>query len=71
MGGFGVTADYCADDFVLGNEAYKLGEIGGTEPPCHRPHGDQLQLYGFDEAPGAVDASRRDFRGPWDTLERR
>ncbi len=26
IGGFGVTADYCADDFVLGNEAYKLGE---------------------------------------------
>jgi ceramide glucosyltransferase len=26
MGGFGVTADYCADDFVLGNETYKLGE---------------------------------------------
>ena len=26
MGGFAVTADYCADDFVLGNETYKLGE---------------------------------------------
>jgi ceramide glucosyltransferase len=26
MGGFGVTADYCADDFVLGNEAFKLGK---------------------------------------------
>jgi len=26
MGGFKVTADYCADDFVLGNEAHKLGE---------------------------------------------
>jgi ceramide glucosyltransferase len=26
MGGFGVSADYCADDFVLGNETYKLGE---------------------------------------------
>jgi len=25
MGGFGVTADYCADDFVLGNETFKLG----------------------------------------------
>lgn len=25
MGGFRVTADYCADDFVLGNEAHKLG----------------------------------------------
>lgn len=25
MGGFRVTADYCADDFVLGNQAYKLG----------------------------------------------
>jgi ceramide glucosyltransferase len=26
MGGFRVTADYCADDFVLGNETWKLGE---------------------------------------------
>jgi ceramide glucosyltransferase len=26
MGGFQVTADYCADDFVLGNETYKLGQ---------------------------------------------
>jgi ceramide glucosyltransferase len=26
MGGFKVTADYCADDFVLGNETSKLGQ---------------------------------------------
>jgi ceramide glucosyltransferase len=26
MGGFRVTADYCADDFVLGNEIVKLGQ---------------------------------------------
>ena len=26
MGWFKVTADYCADDFVLGNETFKLGE---------------------------------------------
>jgi ceramide glucosyltransferase len=26
MGGFKVTADYCADDFVLGNETWRLGE---------------------------------------------
>ena len=26
MGGFKVTADYCADDFILGNETCKLGE---------------------------------------------
>jgi ceramide glucosyltransferase len=26
MGGFKVTADYCADDFVLGSETYKLGQ---------------------------------------------
>jgi ceramide glucosyltransferase len=25
MGGFQVTADYCADDFILGNETFKLG----------------------------------------------
>jgi ceramide glucosyltransferase len=27
MGGFKVTADYCADDFVLGNETFKLGQM--------------------------------------------
>jgi ceramide glucosyltransferase len=27
MGGFKVTADYCADDFVLGNQTHKLGEM--------------------------------------------
>jgi ceramide glucosyltransferase len=26
MGGFRVAADYCADDFVLGNETFKLGK---------------------------------------------
>jgi ceramide glucosyltransferase len=26
MGGFKVTADYCADDFILGNETAKLGQ---------------------------------------------
>ena len=26
MGGFNVTADYCSDDFILGNETFKLGE---------------------------------------------
>ena len=26
MGGFRVTADYCSDDFILGNETHKLGE---------------------------------------------
>ena len=26
MGGFRVTADYCADDFVLGHETFKLGQ---------------------------------------------
>jgi ceramide glucosyltransferase len=26
IGGFKVTADYCADDFVLGNETHKLGQ---------------------------------------------
>ena len=44
MGGFKVTADYCADDFVLGNETYKLGRDGGAEPSRHRPHGDQFEL---------------------------
>ena len=26
MGGFSVTADYCSDDFILGNETFKLGQ---------------------------------------------
>jgi len=26
MGGFGVAGSYCADDFIYGNETYKLGE---------------------------------------------
>jgi len=26
IGGFRVTADYCSDDFILGNETWKLGE---------------------------------------------
>ncbi len=26
VGGFRITADYCADDFVLGNETWKLGQ---------------------------------------------
>ncbi len=26
MGGFKVTADYCADDFILGNETFKAGQ---------------------------------------------
>lgn len=26
MGGFAISADYCADDFVLGNETWKLGQ---------------------------------------------
>ena len=42
MGGFKVTADYCADDFVLGNETYKLGQEGGAEPSRDRSHRDQL-----------------------------
>ncbi len=27
MGGFRVTADHCSDDFILGNETFKLGQI--------------------------------------------
>jgi ceramide glucosyltransferase len=32
MGGFRVTADYCADDFVLGNETFKLGHTVVLSP---------------------------------------
>jgi ceramide glucosyltransferase len=37
MGGFKVTADYCADDFVLGNETFKLGQtvVLGTHAIDH------------------------------------
>jgi ceramide glucosyltransferase len=46
MGGFKVTADYCADDFILGNETWKLGQTGCPQPPRHRSHGHQLELLG-------------------------
>jgi ceramide glucosyltransferase len=32
MGGFRVTADYCADDFVLGKETFKLGRAVVLSP---------------------------------------
>ena len=37
MGGFAVTADYCADDFVLGNETFKQGQtvVLGTHAIDH------------------------------------
>jgi len=43
MGGFKVTADYCADDFVLATRP-STGPDGGVEPPRHRPHGHQFEL---------------------------
>jgi ceramide glucosyltransferase len=32
LGGFKVTADFCADDFVLGNEVFKLGQTVVLSP---------------------------------------
>jgi ceramide glucosyltransferase len=32
MGGFKVTADYCADDFILGNETFRLGQAVALSP---------------------------------------
>jgi ceramide glucosyltransferase len=55
MGGFKVTADYCADDFVLGNETFKLGQTVVLSHARDRSHGDQFELLVVDEAPGAVD----------------
>ncbi len=56
MGGFKVTADYCADDFVLGNETWKLGQDSRSQPPRDRPHGHQFaDFVGFHEAPGPLD----------------
>ncbi len=55
MGGFQVTADYCADDFVLGNETLQAGTDGGVEPPCDRSHGDQFHHGGFPEASDTLD----------------
>ena len=55
MGGFKVTADYCADDFVLGNETHQAGPDGRAEPSRHRSHCDQSRASGVAEAPGALD----------------
>jgi ceramide glucosyltransferase len=54
MGGFKVTADYCADDFVLGNETFKLGQ---TVVLSHHAIDHMVinSSFAFDEAPGAVD----------------
>ena len=55
MGGFKVTADYCADDFILGNETYKLGQSVDPQPSRHRPHGSALGPRRLAQAPGALD----------------
>ena len=55
MGGFRVTADYCADDFILGNETFKLGQTRHPQPSRHRPHRHQLQLPAIHAAPGPLD----------------
>ena len=55
MGGFKVTADYCADDFVLGNETFKLGQTVVLSHSRDRSHGDEFELLVVDEAPGAMD----------------
>ena len=34
-GGFKVTADYCADDFVLGNETFRNVERNSCAEPSH------------------------------------
>ena len=55
MGGFKVTADYCADDFVLGNETYKLGQTVVLSHHAIDHMVINLELHVFAEAPGAVD----------------
>ena len=55
MGGFRVTADYCADDFVLGNETHKLGQTVVTQPPRHRPHGSAFEFRRLAQAPDSLD----------------
>jgi ceramide glucosyltransferase len=54
-GGLPVTADYCADDFVLGNETFKLGQ---TVVLSHHAI-DHMVInasFGFShEAPGPLD----------------
>ena len=54
MGGFRVTADYCADDFVLGNETFKLGQevVLSHHAIDHMVINTSLVLA---EAPGALD----------------
>ena len=55
MGGFRVTADYCADDFVLGNETFKLGQKVVLSHHADRSHRDQRQPGAVAQAPGALD----------------
>ena len=55
MGGFRVTADYCADDFVLGNETCKLGQTVVLSHHAIDHMVINLEPGGFAEAPGALD----------------
>ena len=55
MGGFKVTADYCADDFVLGKETCKLGQTVALSQHAIDHMVINSKFWRFDEAPGAVD----------------
>ena len=55
MGGFKVTADYCADDFVLGNETFKLGQTVVLSHHAIDHIVINLEPRVLTEAPGALD----------------
>ncbi len=55
MGGFKVTADYCADDFVLGNETFKLGQQVVLSHHAIDHMVINSSFIFFAQAPGALD----------------
>ena len=55
MGGFTVTADYCADDFVLGNETWRLGKNVALSHHAIDHMVLNSTFVFIDEAPGALD----------------
>ena len=55
MGGFQGDGRLLRRRFCAGQRDLQAGPDGGAEPPCHRPHGHQLELAGFTQAPGALD----------------
>ncbi len=64
IGGFEAMAEYCADDFVLGNWIARRGHTRGADRAHDRPHGASCGVCGLDEAPGAMDEEHAVFADP-------